>query len=316
MNEYLISIIVPIYNAENYLERCITSLINQTYKSLEIILINDGSTDNSRDICNNYAKKDKRIKILNQKNSGVSFARNKGLDTAQGQYICFVDSDDYISQEFVEKMYKQVSTNKADLAICNINNVSNKGIKSQNSLSYKNNIITKEDYYKNINSFGGFLWNKIFKKNVIGNLRLEEDIYYCEDELFVINYVEKCTRITCLQEPLYFYCTHLNSLSSWKDGWNEKKITIINAKQKSLDILNKYPFSIYKNYYLKYLYTLIDIYYRYSKNMVKRSKLVIMYKKIQHSNEYTLKNKISVFIRFKHFHFYNLIRELFHILND
>ncbi len=315
MNKELISIIVPIYNAENYLEKCIQSLINQTYGNIEIILINDGSTDNSKKICANYVEKDKRIKLINQKNSGVSIARNKGIDVAQGQYICFVDSDDYISQEFVEIMTNKIITNKADLAICNINNVGNKRIKVQNSSPYKNNTITKEDYYKNINSFGGFLWNKIFKKSLIGNLRLEEDIYYCEDELFVINYVEKCNKITCVNEPLYFYCTHSNSLSSWKDGWNEKKITIIKAKKKALIILSKYKFSVYKDYYLKCLYNFIDIYFRYSKNIIKKDQLIMMYQKIQQSNEYTLKNKINIFIRFKHFHFYNLIRNLFHILN-
>lgn len=315
MNNELISIIVPIYNAENYLEKCIQSLINQTYKNLEIILINDGSTDNSKKICNEYAKKDQRIKLINQKNSGVSTARNKGMESAQGQYICFVDSDDYISQEFIEKMTNQIITAKADLAICNINNVSSKGIKAQNFLPYKNNIITKEDYYKNINNYGGFLWNKIFKKSLIGNLRLEKDIYYCEDELFVINYVEKCNKISCVNEPLYFYCIHSNSLSSWKDGWNEKKITIIKAKQKALNILSRYKFSIYKDYYLKCLYNFIDIYFRYSKTIIKKEQLIIMYQKIQQSNQYSLKDKINVFIRFKHFHFYNLIRKLFHMLN-
>lgn len=315
MNKQLISIIVPVYNAENYLNKCIESLINQTYNSLEIILINDGSTDNSRHICEKFAKKDKRIKLINQKNSGVSVARNKGIDIAKGKYICFVDSDDYVSQEFVEKMFNHIKINRADLAICNINKVNNKGIKYQDYTSFDKNIITKEEYYESINSFGGFLWNKIFKKSIIGNLRLEEDIYYCEDELFVINYVEKCNKISCINEPLYFYCTHSNSLSSWKDGWNEKKITIIKAKQKALNILSKYQFSIYKDYYLKCLCNYIDIYYRYSKKIIKKDKLVNMYQKVQQSDEYAIKNKIDIYIRFKHFYFYNLIRYLFHILN-
>lgn len=315
MNKQLISIIVPVYNAEEYIERCINSLINQTYRNIEIILINDGSTDKSKDICDSYAKKDGRIKVVNQNNSGVSTARNKGIDVSNGECLCFVDSDDYVSNEFVEKMYKSVLMNKTDLAICSINNVSDKGIKYQNSSLYENNTITKATYYKNINTFGGFLWNKIFKKNIIGNLRLEKDIYYCEDELFVINYVERCKKIACVNDSLYFYCTHVGSLSSWKDGWSEKKVTIIKAKQKALKILEKYSFSVYKDYYLKYLYNLIDIYYRYSKNAVKKNQLITMYEKVQNSSEYSFKNKGSAFIRFKHFRLYSLIRKLFHILN-
>lgn len=315
MNKQLISIIVPVYNAEEYIERCINSLVNQTYQNIEIILINDGSTDRSKDICDSYAKKDKRIKVINQKNCGVSTARNKGMDVAKGEYLCFVDSDDYVSNEFIEKMYKSLSTNRADLSICSISNVSDKGIKPQSSSLYEDNIITKETYYKNINTYGGFLWNKIFKKELIGNLRLEKDIYYCEDELFVISYVEKCKEIACVNNPLYFYCTHVGSLSSWEDGWDEKKVTIIKAKQKALKIFEKYPFTIYKDYYLKYLYNLIDIYYRYSKNVVKKNQLVTMYEKVQNSSEYSFKNKMSAFIRFKHFQLYSLIRKLFHILN-
>ena len=140
----MISIIVPVYNAEKYLNRCISSLLNQTYYNLEIILVNDGSTDNSKKICENAAKNDSRIKLINSVNEGVSLARNKGLKEANGDYISFVDSDDYVEPDYVEKMLLTLKSKKVDIVYCsavveNINGVfiqreyeKNKLIKIQN----------------------------------------------------------------------------------------------------------------------------------------------------------------------------------------
>lgn len=124
----MISIIVPVYNAEKYLNRCISSLLNQTYYNLEIILVNDGSTDNSKKICKNAAKNDSRIKLINSVNEGVSLARNKGLKEANGDYISFVDSDDYVEPDYVEKMLLTLKSKKVDIVYCsavveNINGV-------------------------------------------------------------------------------------------------------------------------------------------------------------------------------------------------
>ena len=111
-----VSIIVPIYNMEQYLNRCLESIINQTYENIEIILINDGSKDNSLEICKNYAKKDNRIMIIDQKNSGVSSARNSGLDKATGEYLAFVDPDDWIDKDGIEKMVDFALKHKCDIA--------------------------------------------------------------------------------------------------------------------------------------------------------------------------------------------------------
>ena len=110
MND-LISVIVPVYNVKNYLEKCLDSIINQTYKNLEIILINDGSTDESLDICYMYEKKDNRIKVYNQENHGLSYTRNRGIEIARGKYIGFVDSDDVISPFMYEFLYKAININ-------------------------------------------------------------------------------------------------------------------------------------------------------------------------------------------------------------
>lgn len=117
MND-LISVVVPVYNVENYLERCLDSLVNQTYKNLEIILINDGSSDNSLSICQKYAEKDKRVKVYSQENSGLSSARNKGVSLASGKYIGFVDSDDVISLKMYENLYKVMIENDSEIGLC------------------------------------------------------------------------------------------------------------------------------------------------------------------------------------------------------
>ena len=116
----LISIIMPVYNAEKYLNRSIESIMNQTYNNIEIILVNDGSTDNSLEICTSYQEKDNRIKLINQANKGVSFARNKGIDEATGDYIMFIDSDDYVEKNMIEDMVSKITEDDIDLVISGI----------------------------------------------------------------------------------------------------------------------------------------------------------------------------------------------------
>lgn len=316
MKEKLVSIIVPVYNSEKTLNRCIDSLIAQTYSNIEIIIINDGSTDKSGKICEEYVQKDYRIKLINQQNRGVSVARNKGLESSNGEFICFVDSDDYVSEKFVENLYITIVENDVDLAICNMNIVNSKRSYTKDffGADIKSNIaLPKEKYYTNIDKFGGFVWNKMFLKKYMDNLLFDEHIYYCEDELFVVNYTQRCNKLACLDEALYFYCITESSASSLKN-WNGKKITILDAKRKILHILEKYDFKVYKNYYLKYFYALNDIYHRYSKDIVDKKELQDKYKRIIKSNDCTTKEKINTIIRFRFFRFYNLSRNVFHLL--
>ena len=114
-----ITVIVPVYNVENYLEKCLDSLINQTYKNIEIIVINDGSTDNQGEICQEYAQKDNRIVYIEKENGGLSDARNVGLDKMTGSYVTFIDSDDWIEQDYIETLYKKIVEYQADIAVGN-----------------------------------------------------------------------------------------------------------------------------------------------------------------------------------------------------
>lgn len=310
-NSEKISIIVPIYNAEKTLERCIKSLINQSYKNIEIILINDGSSDRSLNICNTYRKVDKRIKVITQNNMGVSLTRNNGIENSTGAYIGFIDADDFINEKYYEKLHNEMTEKNADLAICNYNIIYNKRDERIKSNSSSFVIDSPEEYHKNIKIYNGFLWNKLFKRSIIGNLRLDKKIHYCEDELFVTQYVEKCNLISYISEPLYNYCIQRNSGSSWLK-WNEKKVTVISAKIKIIETLKKYEFNVYKQYYLDLFLFYNEIYHRFDRNIDYKNCMKEMYRKIKLSTNYTIKEKINVMIRYNFYDIYNFVRILYH----
>ena len=185
MNE-LISIIVPCYNSEKYLERCVYSLINQTIKNIEIILINDGSTDKTGELCEYYANLDKRIKVIHKKNEGVAYARNTGIDFATGKYIGFVDSDDFVELDMYEILYSAMISNDADISQCSYNRVEGKKIipinKTQNNI-----ILNNEDGMKNVidaTIFFPAVWNKLYKRNIIKTYF--RSFRLCEDRIFNI----------------------------------------------------------------------------------------------------------------------------------
>ena len=171
-NNQLISIVVPIYNVEKYLDDCIKSIIGQTYKNIEIILVDDGSTDRSGEVCENYAKYDKRIKVIHKENGGLSDARNEGLKIANGQYITFIDSDDYVNEEFVEILYKSIKKYNADISICNYDLIEEKSTyRKENKKNIKD--ITQLDNkeclkrtYSNEKGMEFLAWAKLYNKDL------------------------------------------------------------------------------------------------------------------------------------------------------
>jgi len=175
MQEELVSVIVPIYNVELYLEKYINSIINQTYKNLEIILVNDGSTDNSLQICEKFINKDKRIKIINKKNGGLSDARNKGIEKSSGKYLAFIDSDDYIDYNMIENLYNDIKKYDADISIVNYEKIFEDG-NIQNENFSKNDflVMDRETAIKNLldnTLFGNYAWNKLYKKELFNDIR-------------------------------------------------------------------------------------------------------------------------------------------------
>lgn len=201
----LISIIIPVYNAEKYINRCIKSIVNQSYQELEIIVVNDGSTDDSLSICATLAMQDNRIKVISQDNGGVSKARNTGLRLAKGEYVMFLDSDDYMLPEMCKTMLDVLCSKQADCIICGIQEPKDSMWCSKKNIDYSTLTDFKRDFTYQLNTeLLSPCWNKIFKKQLITNL-FNEDISFGEDLIFDLEYLNNCTRLSFITTPLVYH---------------------------------------------------------------------------------------------------------------
>lgn len=220
----MISIIIPVYNVEKYLRRCIDSILSQTYTDFEAILVDDGSTDESGKICDEYALKDSRIKVIHKKNGGVSAARNSGLDVAVGEYVAFCDSDDYLSADYLEVIFNSLKENNADCVVCNYTKVLENGevVGGSNHASSVNKISTKSDAWEYIikNIFGTQKhgWEactRIFKNEIIQKNKIRFPTTcgnYAEDLAFVLNYSLYSSHVCSIDYSGYYYFLRDNSM--------------------------------------------------------------------------------------------------------
>lgn len=204
----MISIIIPIYNVEKYLSQCLDSVINQTYKDLEIICVNDGSPDNSLKILEEYRKKDERIKIINQENQGLAGARNTGIDNAQGEFVFFLDSDDWLPLNAIELLYNKQKKENADIIIAGRNTITSKNEQKFLPRDYKENLDFKKYIKKSFKdgSFRPSSCGKLYKKEIIK----ENKIYFprgllYEDLIFVIKFLYYSKKIVILREYIFNY---------------------------------------------------------------------------------------------------------------
>lgn len=209
-----VSIIVPVYNVEKYIEKCVNSICQQDYENLQVILIDDGSKDNSGRICDKFSEIDSRIVVLHQNNSGVSVARNNGLDVAEGKYIGFVDSDDYLEKDYISTLVQEME--KYDLSICGFYEdiddniiIRTSGNKRQLGQREAMTVLFKENGYR------GYLWNKLFVRDIIeqDKLRFDIEISVWEDVLFVFEYLCKCKNVYYNPFPKYHYVYREGSAS-------------------------------------------------------------------------------------------------------
>lgn len=231
MNE-LISIIIPIYNVEDYLTKCIDSLICQTYKNIEIILIDDGSPDNSGNICDEYAQKDGRIVVIHQSNGGVSSARNIALDICKGEYIMFVDGDDWVEPNFCEEAIRMIHSNGVDCVSFGYYEYTN-GVKSIKKTSRPRHI-SSEEAIKSIINLDDVIynmpWNKISHRKLFDNVRFPKGRLY-EDQAVFYKIFDKAKTIYVSDKPLYNYYRRLGSTT-----WSPVSHRIVNDK---FDIWNE-----------------------------------------------------------------------------
>lgn len=216
-----ISIIVPIYNIENYIGKNIQSIINQTYTNIEILLVNDGSTDSSFKICQNYAKQDNRIILLDKPNGGLSDARNYGLEKATGEYILFVDGDDYIHHQMVELLYTCLQKSSADIAYCNYLSVyENDSITDaqftpdilKSIITYSNSEVFSKLFKRNTNVILTITWNKLYRKALFNEIRFPVGKIH-EDDFTSYKLLDSAAKISYIDAPLYYYLKRRDSIT-------------------------------------------------------------------------------------------------------
>ncbi len=250
--EEKVSIIIPIYNAEKYIKRCIDTIINQTYKNIEIIIINDGSTDNSINLINKYKNKDNRIIVINQKNAGVSVARNNGIKKSDGKYVMFVDIDDWIELTMVEEMVKIIKEQEVDIVRCNFfrnyeDNTQKKGY------YYDKDIINKKMNKQQIRDeillqilngkMPGYMWLLIIKKEIFQKLKpLNNDLAMMEDTIFYIDLLFNIDTLYIYNKYLYHYYCNFDSASKSKNNYLRNLDNILLVNKIEEDILHKFDY--------------------------------------------------------------------------
>lgn len=311
----LISLIIPVYNVENYLDECINSILNQTYQKLEIILIDDGSTDNSPSICDEYAKKDPRIIVIHKQNGGLSSARNAGIEIAHGKYLCFVDSDDVVHPQYCELLLKHAQISNSDICCCKVLRfdeillISEKRVKQiddvqNDSVPFFHFFTQQIDHLFEIG-----VWNRIYKLKLFDNIRfknsvLHEDIFFSGD-LFDLN-ISTVATIDC---ELYYYRQRQNSIigSQLKNSeCNPDRVSAGDyiyekAKANNFDNLNSCL-----SYALDYPWSFVDgiyVHFKFKQNKVFLRELKRFCKKhanaIKHNDRYDniKKHRIKLFSR-------------------
>ena len=222
MNE-LVSIVVPVFNAEKYLERCIKSISEQIYSNIEIILVDDGSTDNSKKICELWKKKDNRIQYIYQENAGVSSARNIGIDSANGDYIVFVDADDYLDINFICYMMSFQKDNDFDLIISNAIDVYDNGKTDEMNFGSEMVLLDKNEaavHFLASDLFSSVCWGRLYKKSIVNLIRFDLTMRIAEDSRFLWSAINACQKICVVPERHYFYYIH--SASVIHSGFSEK----------------------------------------------------------------------------------------------
>ena len=217
----LVSIIVPVYNVEKYLDKCVESIINQTYTNLEVILVDDGSPDNCPQMCDEWAQKDSRIRVVHKENGGLSDARNCGIEACNGEWVYFIDSDDYIACDTIEKLYNVAIVNNCDMSIGRYVEVHN-GIEKESEYSGETFVYSQDEYWEQVYSLtlkSEYLipvnliisCNKLIKRNIFDFARFPKSKYH-EDEFIIHKLISKCNKIAFLDSKFYYYIQNDNSI--------------------------------------------------------------------------------------------------------
>lgn len=321
-NDNKISIVVPVYNAEKCLKKCIDSIILQTYKNIEIILIDDGSTDNSLNICKQYETKDKRIIVIHKENGGPSETRNLGIEKATGKFITFVDADDYIDTKMYEKLESDIKKYNSDIAVCKIKKV-RKWEEKKHKLETKYDTIKmgKEEALNDIleikSNITDYLYNKLYKTELFKDIRLPNGKIF-EDMDIMYKIIDKTSTITYTNYEGYYYVQHTASITRnmkqndiieginiiknrYKILEQNNKIDLDKLKQNRADFILKMYVAIARHNYIKLTENTkmkeeYEFYKRFSKNREKYNKLIYNYNFVYKIFAVLLKKNLKLFL--------------------
>lgn len=266
----LISIIIPVYNVEKYLEECLDSILKQTYKNFEAILIDDGSKDNSGKICDEYAQKDARFKVIHKQNEGVSVTRNLALDMANGEYITFLDSDDMLEEGALDFLYKEMVNNNSDLVIGGVKDIKNGKVICQTN-EYKE-ILNKEDALKEFfdeKMFKCVIWAKMYRREIIGDERFNKELTIAEDFDFLYRILKKVDAVVVNTSNTVCYYRHRDD-SAMRQKYDKKFEKEIDLSESVLKDVEKNFVSLKDNAIRRYqrvTVSCIDKYFRENGNI-------------------------------------------------
>lgn len=240
-----VSIVIPVYKAEKYLSNCVDSVLGQSYHDIEVILVDDASPDRCGDICEEYARKDSRVKVIHKENEGVSKARNAGLEIATGDYVQFVDSDDYLETTMTEKLVKAMEANQVDMVLCGFYE-KNLNFQRESKAEEEPGVYTKDAFLKNImrNPYSfhyGVLWNKLFRGDALRELRFSSDMDFGEDFIFNLHYLRYVDKIAVIEDPLYYYIRYNTESLMYVQTVGKKEVSkYLRYLEKRLLIFHKY----------------------------------------------------------------------------
>ena len=291
----LISIIVPVYNAAEYLSCCINSILNQTHHNLEIILVNDGSTDGSDLLCDEFAKTDKRVQVIHQANKGVSATRNAGLDAASGKWIGFVDSDDRIEPEMYEKLLSAAVDNDCEISICGFIKYHLNGWDEKRICSDISKVLNRNkalEYALRNTHYEGYVCNKLFKHCLIKTIRFDETLHACEDLVFTTQAFMNTDHVTYVNSALYHYMVRENSSIS---TFNDKRLTGLVAREFVIKNAGEISENLRKLAQIQYMHYSIGLLYEVARTDITNKKIFILRKSsLRYSLIYFLSNQVSL----------------------
>ena len=298
----LISVIVPIYKVEPYLDRCVRSIVEQTYENLEIILVDDGSPDNCPAICDAWAEKDSRIKVIHKENGGLSDARNAGMEVASGEYIAFVDSDDWISADYIDAMYRAIQNTGAEIAASDVIISYGETEPATSAREAAIKVCSAEDAIGDILQGRGFravAWNKLYRKSLLENEKYPVGKYH-EDEFFTYRILAKAKKLVYVDCALYAYFQRSGSIMN---SVSMKHLDALDAHWERLIFLkDRYP-DLYGKDKMVFCFTCVGLYRMYLHPGVEmrkcRNKIRSLRKQIRfHNSEYKAFTKKQLTIIF------------------